>query len=94
MALNNPKHIDAYNGRDLGDEYLFYNREGDKLHVLNGTAREIYLLCDGTKPTEEIATAIAALYEVEPEVALEDTREALRELTSLGLIEQPGPSSR
>ena len=86
MTVNNPKHTDAYNGRDLGDEYLFFNKEGDKLHVLNGTAREIYLLCDGTKPTEEIATAIAGLYEVAPEVALEDTREALWELTSLGLI--------
>jgi hypothetical protein len=87
MTQNCPKHTDAYDGRDLGDEFLFYNREGDKLHVLNGTAREIYLLCDGHKPTEQIATTIADRYDVEQTVALDDTREAIQELINLGLLE-------
>ena len=79
----------AYDGRDLGDEYLFYDREGDKLHVLNGTAREIYLMCDGTRDAEEIAQALVDSYKLEPPVARQDTAEALLQMLELGLLEQP-----
>ena len=39
----------SLNQRDLGDEFLFYDRDGDRVHVLNGVAREVFLLCDGNR---------------------------------------------
>ena len=67
-----PKPAGDCQGQDLGDEYLFYDRSGDQFHVLNGTAREIFLLCDGTRTEDEIAAAFAERYDVEHERAQSD----------------------
>jgi pyrroloquinoline quinone biosynthesis protein D len=73
-------------GRDLGDEYVFYDSSGEKLHILNGTAREIYLLCDGSRTLREVAGALAEMYEVEEETAREDVLRTARRLTILELL--------
>jgi PqqD family protein of HPr-rel-A system len=73
---------------DLGDEFLFYDREQDRVHVLNGTAREIFLLCDGNRSEEEIARAIAERYQVDVEVALRDARDTIERLVELGLLQR------
>ena len=82
-----PRQSSTGDRRDLGDEYIFYDPQGEKLHVLNGTAREIYLLCDGTKTSEEIAAVLSERYEVDLTTALTDTREAVEKLLELGLLE-------
>ena len=82
-----PRQTEIGDRRDLGDEYIFYDPQGHKLHVLNGTAREIYLLCDGKNTIEEIAAALAKRYEVDRDTVLQDTREALERLLELGLVE-------
>ena len=71
---------------DLGDEYLFYDASGDVVHVLNGTAREIFLLCDGTRSLEEVGREIAGSYEVAPEIARRDVEEIVAQLVELGLL--------
>jgi len=73
-------------GKDLGDEYVFYDRSGDRVHVLNATARAVYLLCDGTRSVEEIAGEITAEYDVDGDTALRDVRETVRQLVELGLV--------
>ena len=40
MSERTSKPAAQVDGRDLGDEYLFYDRDGDRVHVLNETARE------------------------------------------------------
>ena len=81
-----PRPSDEYMSRDLGDEYLFYDRKGDRIHVLNGTARDIYLLCDGKKTSNEIAEAISDKYEVDPETARTDVQRTIQDLVRLGLL--------
>ena len=81
-----PSATDTYMGRDLDEEYLFYDQKGDQVHVLNGTAREIYLLCDGKRNPSDIAGKIVEKYDVEPEQALKDVLEAVDRLTDLGLL--------
>jgi len=73
-------------GRDLGDEYLFHDRERDRVHVLNETAREIFLLCDGSRTEDEVASAFAEKHEIDPTIAKEDAAAVLRDLSELGLI--------
>ena len=70
--------------RDLGDEYLFYDRDRDQVHVLNGSAREIFLLCDGTRSVAEIAEAFWEKYQAEE--AREDAERIIRELADLGVL--------
>ena len=82
-----PRPATATQGsRDLGDEYLFYDREGDQVHVLNGSAREIFLLCDGSRTVEEIAEAFSKEYEADAGAARQDAGRIIRELADLGLL--------
>ena len=77
-------------GRDLGDEYLIYDREADKVHVLNATAREIYLLCDGERSVDAIAAEMQTKYGIEADLAERDTRQTLEDLDSLGVLNWSG----
>lgn len=81
-----PRPATESKGTDLGDEYLFYDRERDQVHVLNGTAREIFLLCDGRRTETEVATAFADRYEAHRDEARKDAEETLRRLYDLGLL--------
>ena len=74
-------------GKDLGDEYLIFDRDGDRLHVLNRTAREIFLLCDGSRNAEQLAAQLATKFDVDDTTALADTQRTLDELRRLDLID-------
>jgi len=74
-------------GRDLGDEYLIYDRSADRVHVLNSTAREILLLCDGSRTRAQVVAALAEKYEVAHATLEQDTEETLLRLTELDVLE-------
>ena len=81
-----PRPTRSFEGTDLGDEYLFYDRENDRVHVLNTTAREIFLLCDGKRTEDEIASALAKTYDLETATAGKDTQQTLQRLYDLGVL--------
>ena len=81
-----PKPTDSFEGTDLGDEYLFYDRENDRVHVLNTTAREIFLLCDGKRNEDEIAGALAETHDLDQATAGKDTQQTLKRLYELGVL--------
>jgi hypothetical protein len=81
-----PRPTPSTDGTDLHDEYLFYDRENDQVHVLNATAREVFLLCDGRRTEEEIEIAFAARYDVDEATARLDARETLQRLYALGVL--------
>ena len=76
-------------GKDLGDEYLFYDSANERVHVLNATARVIYLLCDGRASVREIVQRFRAQFAVDDSTARRDVEETLEQLHALGLV---GPS--
>jgi hypothetical protein len=81
-----PTATDTFKSRDLDEEFLFYDSNGDQVHILNGTAREIFLLCDGKHHPVDIAQAMVERYEVEQEQALADVNETLDRLIAIGLL--------
>jgi len=81
-----PKPNPQVTGRDLRDEYVLLGSAGDRIHVLNDTAREIYLLCAGTRTLAEIAAALRATYDVPPEKAREDVERVIAELDAAGVL--------
>jgi len=81
-----PRQLDRFLGKDLGDEYVFYDAEGEKVHVLNATARRIYLLCDGTHTLQEIVQALVADYGIAEPMARDDAVETLERFADLGLV--------
>jgi hypothetical protein len=72
--------------RDLRDEYVLLGSAGDRIHVLNDTAREIYLLCDGTRTLEQIAVVLRATYDLTPEKAHADVLRVIGELDEAGAL--------
>jgi hypothetical protein len=82
-----PRRASGVQGKDLGDEFLFYDHGGDRVHVLNETARTIYMLCDGNRTVEQIVREFARTYELDDETAERDTRETITRLVECGLIE-------
>lgn len=74
-------------GRDIGDEYLFYDEADDQVHMLNATARRILLLCDGNRSVADISAVLAREYAVDPGMALDDVRGTVGRLAELGLLE-------
>ena len=81
-----PAVSSTFKSRDLEEEFLVYDPDEDQVHVLNGTAREIYLLCDGNRKPPEIAAVMTERYQVEAEQALADVNETLDRLIGLGLL--------
>jgi hypothetical protein len=81
-----PRRLEKLEGKDLGDEFLFYDAEGETVHVLNGTAREVYLLCDGNRTVGDLVEAMLARYEVEESTVHKDIDEILTQLVDLGLL--------
>jgi len=84
-----PKKIEGQDSktRDLGDEILAYDRVRGKVHVLNGTARRIYTLCDGSQTVGEIADQLTRQYDVDADTALSDLIATIERLVQLGLVE-------
>lgn len=81
-----PQQVNRFLGRDLGDEYVFYDAGGEQVHVLNATARQIYLLCDGSHTVREIVQALASDYGLDESAAREDAVRAIESLATLGLV--------
>lgn len=82
----NPRPAPGTIGRDSGDECLFRDADGERIHVLNQTAREIYLLCDGSRSNEDIAAEIAERYTADSFTIRADVDEMLDLLVGLGIL--------
>jgi len=82
----NPRPAPGAHGRDAGDECLFRDADGMRIHVLNRTAREIYLLCDGSRSPAEVAGELADRYFVDPGTARADVDVLVELLVRLGIL--------
>lgn len=73
--------------RDVGDELMFYERNEDRIHILNGTARAIFQLCDGRRSLEEIAGELVVRFDVDRDSARRDVRDTVERLRDLGILQ-------
>jgi len=81
-----PQRRQTVEEKDLGDEYMFYDAQGEQVHVLNGMAREVYLLCDGEHSVADLVKNIVDRYEVDEETASHDVNDLLKKLIELELL--------
>ncbi len=74
-----PRRRDEVVFRSLSDEWVLYDPESRRLHVLNLTAALVWSYCDGTYDLRELVRSVrAAFREAPPEDrVVEDVREAL-----------------
>lgn len=69
----------------VGREAILHDSRNGQAHVINGTAAQLWELCDG-RPLDELVAAFAAVYGRAPETVAEDVRRTLAGFESLGLL--------
>ena len=69
----------------VGEEAILHDREGGRVHVVNGSAARLWELCDG-RPVDEIVAALAASYGAPPDAVRADVERAVAALRSLGVL--------
>lgn len=87
MTRETPRRRQEIAARDLGNEIVIHDATTGTVHVLNETAREIYLACDGTRDRRQIARMLADLYAIAAEDAAKDVDEMLDRLIEIGAVE-------
>ncbi len=75
--------------RQLKDEWVVFDPEVEKIHVLNLVAALVWTHCDGDMNAREIAESVASSFEGETdwETVLKDTRDTLGRFKALGLLQ-------
>jgi PqqD family protein of HPr-rel-A system len=69
----------------VGREAILHDGRNGQAHVINGSAAQLWELCDG-RPLDELVAAFGALYGREPETVAEDVRRTLARFEALGLL--------
>ncbi len=72
--------------RALGHETILIAQQGQMPCALNPVGTAIWNLADGQRTIAEIAAAVNELYDVAPDVALQDTLELVAGLVTRGLM--------
>jgi hypothetical protein len=75
--------------REIDNEIVIIKDDGLTAHVLNKTAARIWEMCDGNLGPDEIADSLCERYDVSPEKASADVRDALAKMVEKGLLKLP-----
>jgi hypothetical protein len=86
--MKNPQRVEPLAFRKLGPSTVVIELGSSRIfHELNEAASLIWELCDGKHSREEIASELAAEFEVDPAGALADTQAFLASLEEKKLIQ-------
>ena len=91
-----PTRTDRHMTRDLEGELLLYDAADGEIYVLNDTARQICLSCDGRHSVDDLVHEIVSTFDVDEATARTDVEGTLERLMKLGVIAlnpaQPPPA--
>lgn len=71
---------------DVDGDISLYNPANESVTILNGTASDVWLLCDGDHTVEEIKQLLAASYGTTLESVSDDVDRTIDELRKAGLL--------
>jgi hypothetical protein len=69
----------------VGREAILHDARNGKAHVINGSAAQLWELCDG-RPLDQLVAAFGALYGREPETVSGDVVKTLANFEAMGLL--------
>jgi len=72
---------------EIEGEISLYDPASEQVTILNGTASDVWLLCDGGHSIEEIKDLLAASYGTTREAVSEDVERTIAEFRTAGLLE-------
>lgn len=71
---------------EVEGEISLYNPANEQVTILNGTASDVWLLCDGEHTQDEIVSLLASSYEVDEDGIRDEVAEAIEEFQKAGLL--------
>lgn len=83
-----PKRRDGLIERELAEELILYDPEGDRAYLLNRIGAAIWDLCDGNHTPKGIARTIAEHFSVPAAKVVEDVNETIARFHQDRLLEQ------
>jgi PqqD family protein of HPr-rel-A system len=87
MTVARPRVRDSAAAVEIDGEAVVYDATRGQVHYLNHSAALVLDLCDGTATEDEMAAAIADVYEMPVGEVGEQVRGAVDSLRELGLLE-------
>lgn len=73
---------------EVGGDISIYNPATEQVTILNGTASDVWLLCDGDHTADQIVSLLAASYEIPEAEIREQVHEAIDRLYESGLLSE------
>ncbi len=75
--------------RELAGEFVVYDATRKRAHALNTTVADVWRLCDGTRPSDQIVEVLSRRYSLPPEEAQSILLMSLQRLERAGLLSEP-----
>ena len=73
---------------ELDGDIGLYNPVEEQVTVLNGTASDVWYLCDGTMTVDEIVDTLASSYQVDSGQIRDDVVATIEQLNEAGLLQR------
>jgi len=90
MKNDKPNKKMVVHARKLGAEWLLYDPEKEKLHILNPTAEFVWRLCDGNHDIASIKAEMRDKYDINDDQRLDgDLNGILKEFARIGILQGP-----
>lgn len=74
---------------EIKGDISLYDAQREKVLVLNGTASDVWRLCDGEQTLDEIVALLARGYGIEGEEIRADVERTVKELVDEGFLPTP-----
>lgn len=71
---------------EVSGEISLYDPGNESVTILNGTASDVWMLCDGEHSTEEIVSLLASSYGVSAHQIRDEVTRAIDEFIDAGLL--------
>lgn len=71
---------------EVDGEISIYNPANEQVTILNGTASDVWLLCDGEQTQDEIVSLLASSYQVDEDEIRDEVADAIEEFQNAGLL--------
>ena len=80
------RHAPTVSGEELGDDLSLFDSASGRAVALNGTARDIWALVDGSASIDDVVATLAQAYRVDRGDIEGDVRVAIDRLVTEGFI--------
>ncbi len=88
MTSEKPVKKEDVHARKLGDEWLLYDSQMEKVHILNPTAEYVWRLCDGNHDLAAIKAKLHETYEdIDDEQLQSDLDQIIDEFEKIGVLQ-------